>query len=272
MDDWCGSLIEQPFDEKEEKFTLLLAAAARRRRANDPELTISKIHERFDLAPVTLSRVEHAQRPFSKWNPEMLQRVCAFLGVSEASDLKAFVTEQFEAGLLTPFLAHLPTAQDRESAAKEHAVMLRETAAGHLTEESPSRPNAALGASAPHIGEHLPVLGFPLPDGLIDPRPTGEEVPVLISPDNLFALRICRPVLGMGMPATAVLIADRSRFPQPGGLCIQNLGKACRVLAVMVDSDGGLVGRSKRPDVSVALDELDPDLLSAVVGAWFAPS
>lgn len=269
IEDWAAPFFEaDAFDEDEEQLTVLVGAAIRNRRVSDPDLTISSIGESYGLPPVTLSRLEHAQKPFSRWKPHTMASVCRFLGVTDEEDLRRAVMELLRSGALDDSLRAIQGPRERLAETARHVAELKDELRQPVSLIAPagtSPPRAPSQEGTPGI---LPVLGVPVDDGLIDPQPTGSHVavPAGVGP-QLFALRVCRPVLGLGLPGSAVLFVDPSRFPQPGNLCVQRTEKGLRVLAVRQERDGTLIACSVKPELRLDLGEVDPATLSTAVAA-----
>ena len=94
------------------------------------------------------------------------------------------------------------------------------------------------------------------------------DAPRLAGP-RAFGLRVCRATLGAGLPASATVIVDPDRPPVVGGLAAIRVGDDYRLLTVACDRSGATMGYSVTPDIAIALDDLDPTLIHAVIAATF---
>jgi transcriptional regulator with XRE-family HTH domain len=259
-------------DLGEERFAVLLGAALRARRTLDPTLTIAVIERDFGLPPVNLSRVENAQKPFSRWNPAVRDSLFALFGVADEAGLRRDVEQRHAAGQLDSFLAGIANPEARHARTRERIAEL--VAA---LEAEPAQPVSAravplpLPASGPVAALHLlPVYGAPRANGLIGHQPTGEtvEAPHIAGP-RAFGLKVSRATLGGGLPAQSTVVADPDRLPVPGGLAALREGEDWRLLSVASSRDGRMIGYSVNPDMEVPLDDCDPASLAAIVSAVF---
>lgn len=106
-------------DLKEERFAVLLGAALRARRTLDPALTIALIERDYGLPPVNLSRVENAQKPFSRWNTAVQRALFALFGVADEPALRAEVEKRRATGALDAFLATIANPETRIARTRE---------------------------------------------------------------------------------------------------------------------------------------------------------
>jgi hypothetical protein len=256
-------------DLAEERFAVLLGGAVRARRTLDAALTIAVIERDYGLPPVNLSRVENAQKHFSRWNAAVQQSLFALLGVADEADLRVEVEKRHAAGQLDNFLAGIANPEARHARTREKIAEL----AAALNDEAPTPAVAALplpaGGPVSSI-RLLPVYGTPQAKGLIGHQPTGEQVeaPHIAGP-RAFGLKVCRATLGGGLPAQATVVADPDRLPVPGGLAALREGEDWRLLSVASGRDGRMIGYSINPDLEIALDDCDPAALAAIISAVF---
>lgn len=263
--EWAEPLLEgRAPDLTEERFAVLLAAALRARRTLDPGLSIAVLERDYGLPPVNLSRIENAQKPIARWNPVTLSALFRIFDVSSEGELRAAVIGSFENGALTPYLENLGNP-----AVRHERTRLRIAELAAALADSPAAPPAALPVVVTGV-RRLPVLGVPLPAGLIADTPTGEEIdaPRGASP-AAFGLKSCRATLGGGLPAQATVVVDPARFPVAGGLAAVHEGNTWRLLAVEARRDGRLLGYAVNPEYEIVLDDLDPSNVAAVIGASF---
>lgn len=283
IEDWAAEVHEvKPVDREEEELAVLLAAAVRYRRAHDHNLTIARVDQEFGIPAVTLSRIEHAQKPFDRWNENTLRSLCALFAVEDTSTLKRKVRRLHQVGALDPYLGLIGNPKRRIAKTKKKIQDILATLPDLPTAEAPEKPydwrasgdRRALAAepSVSVAGElrRLQVYGSPLPGGLIARTETDEtiEAPDKAGP-NSWALRVFRPTLGVGLPGRAVLIVDPDRFPSPGGLAVLKEEEGYRVIFVTLDRVGSLVGFSQNPELEINLDDVGPENLATVVAATY---
>lgn len=280
-------------DDEADNQAILLAAAMRARRARDEALTIAVLEQDYGIAPVILSRIENAFKSLDRWSPAIQQSLFRLFDVADAAALVAHVAALHAGGQLD---AHLPLiANPAERIAKTRAKTrkLRAELASpdpHLrrrrdrlrsadmtlpaTATTPSGGQSPAAMAAPPAltpvatRRMVPLYGAPLPDGLIAPLDTGEQIEVNhAAGPRTYALRICRPTLGPGMPGRAIAIVDPDRFPSAGSLAVVREPKGLRLLAVMADRQGQMIGFSEHPNYEVALDALNPQDVATVLSA-----
>lgn len=253
-------------DIAEERFAVLLAAAVRARRARDASLTIAKIEREYGLPPVNLSRVENALKPFDRWNAATQRALYALFGVGEQAALRAQVEEQHHSGALDGLLHQIANPHSRHERTRARIVEIAAALEAHAEVLAAPAPSPAPVASA----RMMRVLGAPLTGGLIADTPTREEIDAPRSAgDRAFALKVCRATLGSGLPAQAVVVIDPDRFPVPGGLAALHEEAGWRLLSVGTGRDGRMLGYSINPELEIALDDIDPSRLAAVVSAVY---
>lgn len=260
-----------PIDIAEERFAVLLGAALRARRAGDPAMTIATIERDFGLPPVNLSRIENAQKPLARWNSATLRALLALFGVPDIAGLRLHVEARYRAGALDGLVGSIasPEARHARSRARiaEIAAVLAEAGAAPIAAATVQIAPTAL---ALPIAKRVPVLGTPLPAGLISDMPTGETVePPSAAGQRAFGLRVCRATLGAGLPAQATVIVDPDRFPAPGGLAALREEAGWRLLSVGSARDGRMIGYSCNPELEFHLDDVDPARVAAVTAALF---
>ena len=244
----------------DERLTVLVAAAVRARRQSGVGLGIIEVGQQFGIAPVTLSRIENAQRPWSSWNPATRDALLELLGVAGSQAVGDYVEVQYRSGALDAVLPLIDGPAEREERTRARITQLREELA------EPGLPPSLETQS----GGLLPVIGVPGPDGLILDRSSGQSSP---APPGLgprgFALRMCRPTLGGALPGQAVLFVDPDRFPVAGGLAALRERNGFRVLAVTIDQSGNLTGYSLNPAHRRDFAEMDESDVYAVVAAAY---
>lgn len=261
-------------DWREEQQAILLAALFRRTRQMDRPLSLQELEEDFSLPPVMVSRIENAIKPIARWNAATLDGICRVIGVDDMVALSGRLASAHSEGLLSDWIARVPGREDREQRTIARVEDLRRSLSTvPLSPAAPSRQEAALDASPPAlrpVPARLPVFGSPLPDGLLARVSTGHEVesPFGAGP-RAFGLRLCRPTLGPGMPSNSVLVVDPDILPSAGGLAVLREGEALRVVTLMTDRQGALLGYSVNPDREIEIDALGPQNVYAVLAVYF---
>lgn len=267
---WAQPFIEgPPPDLEEERFAVLLGAALRARRTGDPALTIAAIERDYGLPPVNLSRIENAQKTFDRWNHATRNALFRLFDVRDETGLRAHVAALHETGALDGSIGTIANAAARHE--RSRARIADVAAALKVPDEVPKPGVAPIPFAPGTVSVRLiPVLGAPLPQGLIADTPTAEKVeaPHAAGP-RAFGLKVCRATLGGGLPGQAVVIVDPDRFPSPGGLAALREDGGWRLLSVGSDRDGRMMGYSSNPEMEIALDDCAPDRLAALVGAVF---
>lgn len=289
--EWATRIVgPEPVNPKSDRMAVLIAAAVRARRAADHDLTIAAIEERYGIAPVILSRIENAQKPFERWNEDVRQGVRQLLGTDDDAATYQFADNAFATGTFDTILPQIATPALRIEKTRERVAALRTElsraltpvgAAQGLEESAPSQEPAGAASDGVTAGAPppprsgmprlVPIFGSPLPDGLIALHPTGAFVEAPTSAGSrAYGLRICRPTLGPGMPGRAILIVDPDRFPAAGGLgIIEQADGSLRAVSITVDRQGRTIGFGQLPDYEVVIDELDPERVASVVAAIF---
>lgn len=266
-------------DHSEEAFAQELAAAIRLRRQGDRSLTIAAIERRFGIAPVTLSRIENAQRPFARWNPTTQEAIFALLEVRDEPALRAALALLASDGALAPMIAAMQNPTARRERMRERLVALRAELTG--PHGSVPEPGTLGGAGL----RRLAVFGAAVGEGRVARTPTAITIADSSGAGaRAFALRVCRATLGGGLPGNAIVIVDPDRYPLAGGLAVvrerdaeadgPNMSEGAsvesyRIVAVTVDRDGRLCGYSTTPAIEIPLDTRPAEDLGAIVAAYF---
>ena len=268
---WAAPFIDgTPSDLEEERFAVLLGAALRARRTGDPALTIAAIERDYGLPPVNLSRIENAQRTFDRWGAAARNALLQLFRVPNETELRGHVAALHATGALDDFVGSVANPTLRHERSRARIAELAATLDAPAPAEAPVVLAAiplAPGAASVRL---VPVLGAPLPQGLIADTPTAEKVeaPHAAGP-RAFGLKVCRATLGGGLPGQAVVIVDPERFPSPGGIAALREEAGWRLLSVGSDREGRMMGYSSNPEMEIALDDCDPARLAAVIGAIF---
>lgn len=255
-------------DADEVRVALLLAAAVRFRRANDPRLTGAVLDTEFGIAPVILSRIENARKGLSRWNAEIVGALCRLFDVPHEQALRDRLREWHDGGVLDRALNEIPGSDERRERTRQRiAALAREV------EQVGSQPPQCLAPASDRRDpprRSLMVHGVPAADGTIAMTPSLEtvEAPAIAGP-RAYAVRVGRATLGPGLPGQATVIVDPDRYPQAGGLALVRQGEAWRIVSVLVDRTGALVGYSLHPEREVAIDTLDRADLATGIAAQF---
>jgi len=279
---WAAPFADRrALDLPEEQFAVSLAAAIRWRRQADRSLTIATIERVYGIAPVTLSRIENAQRPFTRWNELTQAAIFALLEVSDEASLRAKLEQLSTDGALRAILAAMQNPALRSQRMRDRMLALRAEIA-NLGCDGVNGVTVA----AP-VARQLAVYGASVGDGLVARTPTGLTVADHAgSGPRAFGLRVGRPTLGGGLPGNAIVIVDPDRYPSAGGLAVVREGDVqtssdepdanpdvtvatYRIVAVTVDRDGRMFGYSTTPAIEVAFDERPSEQLGAIIGAYF---
>lgn len=276
---WAEPFQDDRVDAAEELFAIKLAAAMKQRRAGDRALTVAALERDYGIAPVILSRIENAQKPLDRWNAATVQAICRVMGVEGAPALRALVEARFRAGELDGIVEAIADPQARIAKSRARIAALRGELGGATAAPAPG-PSVALPAasrqtSAPEMDTAavrlLPVMGAPLPGGLIDPAVAADlmvEAPRAAGP-RAFAVRVCRPTLGPGLPGNGIVVADPDVWPFAGGLAVLRESAGYRLLSIGFDRNGAMRGLSLNPDLDIALDDRDPADLATVLSVAF---
>jgi len=292
--EWAAEfLAPENVDPKADSVAVMLAAALRARRAADGALTITALEVDYGIAPVILSRIENAYKPIDRWNADIQQALFRLFGVAGVPELEAYLVAAHAKGELDEFLPLVANPETRNDKTRAKVQTLRDTLEQETAAPPRGRGKAAQPVLAkPPLGEDgpvpaddvldtihasdsatirlLPVFGAPLNDGLVARIATGEQVegPRNAGP-RAYGLRICRPTLGSGLPGRSIVVVDPDRFPSAGGLAVIQEKQGLRLLSVTFDRQGRMLGYSEHPDREIAIDDIDPEHVAAVLSAQF---
>jgi hypothetical protein len=276
---WAQPFIDsRPVPEPEEQFAVMLAAALRHIRNADASLTIAVLDQDYGIPPVILSRLENAYKPFDRWNDATVASLCRLFGVADEAALRAQVQVRYRNGDLDALVGRIADPAVRLARTQAVIAALRDelsasTAKPAARVKAPKSTTAAP-APTPIVAEAtprvLPVLGAPLPGGVIAATPTEAvvEAPSRAGP-RAFALRVGRATLGAGLPAGSVVVADPDRRPTAGGIAAIRSQEGFRLVTVTFDRLGATKGYSVSPDLELDLDDLDPADVASVIAAFF---
>lgn len=274
-------------DQAEEEFAILLGAATRAQRTRSAGLTIAAIERDYGIPPVVLSRIENASRQLDRWNEATLQGILRLFGATNERALRREIEKQYRSGLLDDYVASVADPAARLHKTRKLIAQLRSDLEfnSEPAAQKPSIEPTVSKAARPAMREIsepaapadlklvrlLPVMGAPLPGGLIAPVETALQIeaPRAAGP-RAFGLRICRPTLGAGLPGNAIVVVDPDVFPSSGGLAALCENGNYRLLAITFDLNGCMIGHSVNPALEVPLDSADLSALAAVTSAIFA--
>lgn len=282
------------FDRAADTMAVLLAAAVRARRSVDSSLTIAMLEMEYRIAPVILSRIENAFKPFDRWGDDIQRSICRLFGVDDGDALKAQVLAAHARGDFDAILPHVANPLARIAKTRAKVGALRTELAGKPRARKPlpvakappprlaiaALPTApaAADAAAPDAMQPadsalvrlVPVFGAPIGDGLIARVATGEtvEAPRGAGP-RAYGLRVGMPSLGPGLPGRSTIVVDPDRFPSAGGLAVVREADGLRLLSISCDRHGRMLGYSEHPNREIAIDEIAPEDVAAVIAARF---
>lgn len=126
-------------DPESDRLSVLIAAAVRARRAADDALTISVLEEDYGIAPVILSRIENAHKPFDRWNDDIRKALRRLFGAASDAALIEQVTALHANGSLDPILPLIANPHSRITKTRARTAALRK----ELTEADGSAVSAA---------------------------------------------------------------------------------------------------------------------------------
>lgn len=256
-------------DWREEQRAIMLAALFRRTRQSDGGISLQRLDQEYGLPPVIVSRIENAIKPPRRWNADTLGNICRVIGVEDVEMLEARLQAALEEGLLSDWLGRVPGRDERErkTVAKVEELRLALLASPYVKAE---RADEAKDLHRSATIARLPVIGSPLPNGLLSPTPSGIEVDKPSRAGaNAFGLRLCRQTLGAGMPANSVLVVDPDILPCAGELAVLREGEALRVVSLSGDRHGALIGYSVNPSREIDIDALPSENVYAVLAIYF---
>ena len=269
---WAEPFRDQSVDAGEMRFAIKLAAALKLRRAGDRALTVAALERDYGIPPVILSRLENAQKPLDRWNAATVQSLCRLFGVDGPRALRAEVEARFRAGALDGVVGTIADPAARMAKTRARIAALRAELGGAPAQERATQnhaaPAPALATAAVRL---LPVLGAPAPGGLIDAAPQsgpGVEAPAHAGP-RAFALRVCRPTLGPGLPGHGIVVADPDIWPAAGGLAVLREAEGYRLVSIGFDRNGAMRGISLNPDLDIPLVARDAADIAAVLAVFF---
>lgn len=288
---WAGStVVDNSADIAEEAFAVLLAATIRHKRETNPRLSIATLTKEYGIPPVILSRLENAFKTLHRWNNQTVGAICHLLEVADISALRRYVLRLQHSGALNPYLDLISNPAHRLAKTRVRIAALHENLGGKPKRKLPPMlaavaselsqrpinegPPLAL-APASDNGfarvRMVPVYGVPINDGLIRRVLQDMTVEAPVSAGDLsYGLRVCRPSLGPGLPGSAIVVVDPDHFPSSGGLAVlEEDDDAFRLLMVTFGRDGRMFGYSEHPNREIAIDDIDPSRISAVISARF---
>lgn len=281
MQRWALENNNSSVNPAEMALALKVGSALRRLRTGRPDLTINALNNEYRIPPVVLSRLEHGLRPVDSWNDATRQALCRLFEVKTLTELKRMVLTAYRKGELDLFLEEIGNPNIREQNTRNRVRELLaelstpaandETSRGSTSETMLKTPEKQGVSCLPGKAREVEVFGTPLTEGLIARTLTRGriEVPSTTGP-RAYGLRVLRPTLGHGLPASAIVIVDPDRFPSVGSLAVLDEGLGLRLIAVMIDRDGTMIGYSDNPRHEIPLNAVDPANIAAVTGAIFA--
>ena len=254
-------------DPAEARMALLLAAAMRRLREGNQRLTAPVLEAEFGIPPVTLSRIENAQKGLARWNANTVGALCRLFDVADESELRELVEELHHDGALGRYFGSITGSEARLERTRQRIAALR-------IELKDARAGGAAPSSTttvgPTGGRTVPIHGASLGEGLLSLTKTSAriEVPAIAGPRS-FGVRVCRATLGGGLPGQSTVIVDPDRYPQAGGLALVRDGAGYRIVAIALDRTGAMIAYADFPPFEVPVDSLAPTEIAAVIAAIY---
>ena len=254
-------------DPAEARMALLVAGAMRRLREANPRLTAPVLEAEFAIPPVTLSRIENAQKGLARWNANTVGALCRLFDVPDEAALRDSVEEQQRAGALGHYVGSIAGPVARLERTRQRIAALRvelKDVGNRGVAASPGTTTTTAG------GRTVPVHGASLGEGLLSLTKTGAriEAPSIAGP-RAFGVRVCRATLGGGLPGQSTVIVDPDRYPQAGGLALVRDGAGYRIVAIALDRTGAMMGYADFPPFEIAIDTLAPAEIAAVIAAIY---
>ncbi|WP_243652611.1 XRE family transcriptional regulator [Novosphingobium sp. PhB165] len=212
IEDWAEPIMgNDRTDPEADRLAVLVAAAVRARRVADDTLTIAVLEEQYGIAPVILSRIENAHKPYDRWNDEVRGSLRRLFGVADDAALAAAVVAACARGELDAFLSLVANPQIRITKTRTRTAALRAELGGSpaVSAEAPAmRQAGASGARVLNasIGSSLEtsVLERPVPvlDAATPPAfaPKAPESPAPAQPLGEDASVRLVPVFGSPLP------------------------------------------------------------------------
>ncbi len=254
-------------DPAEARMALLIAAAMRRLREANPRLTAPVLETEFGIPPVTLSRIENAQKGLARWNANTVGALCRLFDVADEGELRDLIEEQQQAGALARYFGGIAGSEARLERTGRRIAALRV----ELKDAGARGASASGGATAgPSAGRTVPVHGTSLGEGMLALTKTGAriEAPTIAGP-RAFGVRVCRATLGGGLPGQSTVIVDPDRYPQAGGLALVRDGAGYRIVAIALDRTGAMIAYADFPPYEMPVDTFGPTDVAAVIAAVF---
>lgn len=272
---WAEPIVgHEHADPESDRLSVLIAAAVRARRAADDALTISVLEEDYGIAPVILSRIENAHKPFDRWNDEVRKALRRLFGASSDTALIEQVTALHADGSLDPILPLIANPHSRITKTRARTAALRKelTEAAVGTVPAPrartGSVNASTATSRPPLETAVLERPVPVLDAATPPVPsTASSTSSAASPAGASTSVRLVPVYGSPLPdgrlartpTDALVEAPRGAGPRTYGLRIgrSTLGPGLPGRAILVvdpdrfPSAGGLAVIEQGEDLRV---------------------
>lgn len=150
-------------DPEADRLAVMIAAAVRARRAADDTLTIAVLEDEYAIAPVILSRIENAHKPYERWNEEVRASLRRLFGAADDAALAALVMASCTRGELDAFLPMVANPQLRIAKTRARTAALRDELGSARPANAPAAKRAAARGDAAGPSLETSVLERPVP-------------------------------------------------------------------------------------------------------------
>ncbi len=246
--------------------------AALRQRRRDLGLSTTDLKKKFGMPSATASRIENAERPFFRWPDKIRKSAAKIMGGTSARDIARKVEAYEEDGSLNRVMAELFSEHSLNVRHNTALLMLVRKLPGKRAEKFADRLEKmmaekgqdewVLDASViampegPDIfseGKKMPILGGKTNNGWTHLSETGDTFTRSFDRPGI-AFSLDKPVLGPGIPASALLVFELIDKSEIKGEMILALVEGTRVRVVSARPAGR----------GFKLSQVDPDWQSSL--------
>ena len=207
----------------------------------------------FGLPAATVSRIENAERPIERWEAQTQKGIAKVLGARGNAGVQRKVSEMFESGQLDEMLRTLFSQEAIDERNRKRLKAL-------LSDLPPGKKISKLLQDLDESDGQIAVLGGTLGErGAFSVSETDRRVTL---PEGAargcVAVEMADPVLGPGLQAGTVIIADPEQEVSAGDVAVVISAdrSQAKVLSVS-EAEGRMVGFSMAPESRTFLDELE---------------